>query len=123
MKFEIDRRTGEYVPKKDENIYFGGSQGGGLIVDDKKNNMKFIVERDGTITWLFSTRKDTHLYDVRDARIIADRVMRKFGNEHKYTDYKAFARNMKAVWESLLPTFEDFLNECGCEENDMEEEE
>lgn len=111
MKFEIDKRTGIYSPKKDENIYFGGSQGGGLIVDDKKNNVKFIIERDETITWLFSTRKDTHLYDIRDAKIIADRVLRKFGSEHKYTDYKSFVRNMRAVWESILPTFEEFLNE------------
>lgn len=111
MKFEIDKRTGIYSPKKDENIYFGGSQGGGLIVDDKKNNVKFIIERDETITWLFSTRKDTHLYDVRDAKIIADRVLRKFGKEHKYTDYKSFVRNMRAVWESIIPTFEEFINE------------
>lgn len=111
MKFGIDSRTGEFVQKKDENIYFGASQGGGLIVDDKKNKVKFIIERDGNVTWLFSARKDTHLYDVRDAKIISDRVLRKFGSEHKYTDYKSFVRNTRAVWESILPTFEEFLNE------------
>ena len=36
MKFELDHRTGMMVPKKNENIYFGKSQGGGLIIDDKK---------------------------------------------------------------------------------------
>lgn len=97
--------------KKNENIYFGESQGGGLIVDDKKNNVKFIIERDETVTWLFSRRNDTHLYDVRDAKIIANRVLRKFGKEHKYTDYKSFVRNMRAIWESIVPTFEEFLNE------------
>lgn len=111
MKFEFDKKTGMMQPKKDENIYFGGSQGGGIIVDDKKNKVKYIIERDETITWLFSTRKDLHLYDIRDAKIIADRVLRKFGKEHKYSDYKCFARNMRTVWESLIPTFKEFLND------------
>lgn len=111
MKFEFDKKTGNYIPKKNESIYFGESQGGGLIVDDKKNNIKFIIERDETVTWLLSRRNDTHLYDVRDAKIISNRVLRKFGKEHKYTDYKSFVKNMRAVWESIIPTFEEFINE------------
>ena len=95
MKFELDYRTGMMRPKKDEEIYFAKSQGGGLIVDDRKNNVRYIIERDGTITWLFSTRKDTHLYDMRDSRIIADRVLRKLGKDNKYSDYKYFMKNMK----------------------------
>ena len=95
MKYEIDIKSGTMVQKRDESIYFGGSQGGGLIVDDRKNNVRYIIERDGTITWLFSTRKDTHLYDMRDSRIIADRVLRKVGKDNKYSDYKYFMKNMK----------------------------
>lgn len=100
MKYVIDNRTGGMVQKRDESIYFAGSQGGGLIVDDKKNKVKYIIERDETITWLFSTRKDTHLYDMRDARIIADRVLRKFGDKNKYKDFRYFAKGMRAVDEN-----------------------
>ena len=81
MKFELDHRTGMMVPKKDENIYFARSIGGGLIVDDKKNRKKFIIERDGKVTVLFgSMSKDNlHFYDMRDAKQIENRVMRMFG--------------------------------------------
>ena len=92
MKYVLDTKSGQMVQKKDESLYFSGSQGGGLVVDDKKNNVKFIIERDETITWLFSTRNDIHLYDLRDSRIIAGRVLRKFGPLHKYSDYRQFLR-------------------------------
>lgn len=111
MKFGFDKNTGIYGPKKDENIYFGGSQGGGIIVDDKKNKVRYIIEKDGTITWLFSTRKDLHLYDMRDGKMIADRVMRKFGSGHKYSDFRYFVKNMRGADECIIPTFKDFVNE------------
>lgn len=101
MKYVIDPKSGNMVQKRDECIYFGASQGGGLIVDDKKNNVRYIIERDGNITWLFSTRKDLHIYDMRDGRIISERVRRMFGAGHKYSDYRHFVRNMRAVDEKL----------------------
>ena len=33
-------------------------------------------------------------YDQRDARIIANRVLRMFGASHEYTDYKLFMRGI-----------------------------
>ena len=101
MKYEIDKKSGAMVQKRDESIYFAGSQGGGLIVDDKKNNVRYIIERDGTITWLFSRRNNLHLYDLRDSRIIADRVLRKLGRDNKYSNYKYFLKNVRMVDESV----------------------
>ena len=96
MKFELDHRTGMMVPKKDENIYFARSIGGGLIVDDKKNKKKFIIERDGRITVLFgSMSKDNlHFYDMREARDIEIRIKRMFGPSHPYANYKKFLKGM-----------------------------
>ena len=112
MKFEFDHRTGMMRPKKDEEIYFAQSQGGGLIVDDKKNNIKYIIERDGRITKLFGSfdKNNLNLYDMRDARIIADRVMRLLGRDHKYTDFHYFLRGYR-MSESFIKTCSDFLNE------------
>ena len=94
MKFEFDPRVGRMVPKKDESIYFAKSQGGGLIVDDKKNKKKFIIERDGRITVLFgSMSKDNlHFYDMRDAKEIENRVKRMFGTDHSFANYRKFLR-------------------------------
>ena len=112
MKFELDYRTGMMRPKKDEEIYFAKSQGGGLIVDDKKNNIKYIIERDGRITKLFGSfdKDNLNLYDMRDARIIADRVMRLLGRDHKYTDFHYFLRGYR-MSESFIKTCSDFLSE------------
>ena len=57
MRYEFDHRTGSMVPKKDDTIYFAQSQGGGLIVDDKKNNLRYIIERDGRLNKLFGSFK------------------------------------------------------------------
>ena len=107
MKFEYDSRVGQMVPKKDENIYFARSQGGGLIVDDKKNRKKFIIERDGRITVLFGniSKDDLHFYDMRDAREIENRVKRMFGSEHPYANYKKF---LKGLRESYIKSFDEF---------------
>lgn len=98
MKYELDHRTGMMVPKKDENIYFGKSQGGGLIIDDKKNRIKFIIERDGRVTLLFGSRNiakgNLHFYDMRDARDIEIRIKRMFGPSHPYANYKKFLKGM-----------------------------
>ena len=96
MKFELDHRTGHMIPKKDENIYFARSQGGGLIIDDKKNRKKFIIERDGRITVLFGniSKDNLHFYDMRDAREIENRVKRMFGAEHPFADYRLFLKGM-----------------------------
>ena len=112
MKFELDHRTGMMRPKKDEEIYFAQSQGGGLIVDDKKNNIKYIIERDGRITKLFGSfdKNNLNFYDMRDARIIADRVMRLLGRGHKYSDFHYFLRGYR-MSESFIKTCSDFLSE------------
>ena len=112
MKFELDHRTGMMRPKKDEEIYFAKSQGGGLIVDDKKNDIKYIIERDERITKLFGSfnKNNLNLYDMRDARIIADRVMRLLGRDHKYTDFHYFLRGYR-MSESFIKTCSDFLSE------------
>lgn len=107
MKFELDHITGHMMPKKDENIYFARSQGGGLIVDDKKNRKKFIIEQDGRITVLFgSMSKDNfHFYNMRDARDIENRVKRMFGTDHPFANYRKF---LKGVRESYIKTFDEF---------------
>ena len=112
MRFELDNRTGMMRPKKNEEIYFAQSQGGGLIVDDNKNNIKYIIERDGRITKLFGSfdKDNLNLYDMRDARIIADRVMRLLGKGHKYTDFHYFLRGYR-MSESFIKTCSDFLEE------------
>ena len=112
MKFELDHRTGMMRPKKNEEIYFARSQGGGLIIDDNKNNIKYIIERDGRITKLFGSfdKDNLNLYDMRDARIIADRVMRLLGRDHKYTDFHYFLRGYR-MSESFIKTCSDFLSE------------
>ena len=112
MKFEFDHKTGMMRPKKNEEIYFAQSQGGGLIVDDKKNNIKYIIERDGRITKLFGNfdKDNLNLYDMRDARIIADRVSRLLGRDHKYTDFHYFLRGY-SMSESVIKTCSDFLEE------------
>lgn len=119
MKFEFDHKTGTMQPKKDDQIYFAKSQGGGLIVDDKKNNIKYIIERDERITKLFgSFDKDSlNFYDMRDARMISDRVIRLFGRDHKYTDYHYFLKGyhmnenfVQKMDESLWGSIRDRVN-------------
>ena len=112
MKFEFDHKTGTMQPKKNEEIYFAKSMGGGLIVDDKKHNIKFIIERDERITKLFGNfdKDRLNLYDMRDARIIADRVVRLFGSDHKYTDFHYFLKGY-VMKESVIKNCSDFLEE------------
>ena len=112
MKFEFDHKTGIMRPKKNEEIYFTQSQGGGLIVDDKKNDIKYIIERDERITKLFGSfdKDNLNLYDMRDARIIADRVRRLLGVDNKYTDFHYFLRGYH-MNESVIESCSDFLNE------------
>lgn len=112
MKFEFDNRTGTMVPKKDEQIYFAKSQGGGLRIDDNKNHRRYIIERDGGLTVLQGPRLHAeqflHIYDSRDAHIIADRVIRMFGRSHFYSNYRKFLRGIR---ESHIIGFEEFINE------------
>lgn len=112
MKFEFDHRTGTMQPKKDDQIYFAKSQGGGLIVDDKKNNIKYIIERDERITKLFGSfdRDSLNFYDMRDARMISDRVIRLFGRDHKYTDYHYFLKGYH-MSENFVQRMDGFLEE------------
>ena len=107
MKFELDNRTGHMIPKKDENIYFAKSMGGGLIVDDKKNRKKFIIERDGRITVLFGnmSKDNLHFYDMRDAREIENRVKRIFGANHPFANYKKF---LKGLSEEYIKSRDEF---------------
>lgn len=112
MKFEFDHKTGMMSPKKDENIYFAKSQGGGLIVDDRKHNIKFIIERDENVTRLFGNfeKGKLNFYDMRDARMISDRVIRMFGRNHKYADFHYFLKGY-TVQENVIKTCSDFLGE------------
>lgn len=112
MKFEFDHKTGTMRPKKDEEIYFAKSQGGGLIVDDKKHNIKYIIERDENITKLFGSfnKDELNLYDMRDARTIADRVIRLLGRDHKYSDFHYFLKGYH-MSESYIQKCSDFLGE------------
>lgn len=111
MKFEFDHKTGTMMPKKNEQIYFAQSQGGGLRIDDRKNNIKYIIERDGGLTILqgpkLLKKQFLQVYDQRDAHIIADRVVRMFGRDHEYADYKRF---LKGVKESYIKSFDEFIN-------------
>ena len=112
MKFEFDHKTGTMIPKKDDSIYFGKSIGGGLIVDDKKNNIKYIIERDDRITKLFGSfdKDNLNFYDLRDSRMIADRVLRMFGREHKYTDYHCFLKGSH-MSENFVKKIDEFIEE------------
>ena len=108
MKFEYDKKLGTMVPKKNEQIYFGTSIGGGLKVNDHKNNLDYIIERDGEITMLKGSlgTKGLHLYDRVDSFAIANRVLRMFGNAHKYSNYKSFMIGMS---ESHIKKFDEFV--------------
>ena len=110
MKFEFDKRTGMMIPKKNEQIYFASSVGGGLRVDDRKHNVKFIVERNGKITNIAGIYDSSvNLYDFNDARVIADRVARMFGRNHKYADYHYFLKGV--IRESEEMDFDGYVNE------------
>lgn len=111
MKYVFDPRTGGMVPKKDENIYFAQSQGGGLIVDDKKNNLRYIIERDGRITKLFGNFRgdELNIYDMRDARTISDRVVRLLGRNHKYSDFHYFLKGYH-MNEGLVDSCSDYID-------------
>lgn len=92
MKFEYDTKTCQMRPKKNENIYFARSMSGGLRVDDYLNNIKYVIERNGTITFIFGATTSVNIYDRRNANIIAERVKRMFGQSHTYADYKMFQK-------------------------------
>lgn len=110
VKFVFNPRTG-MMDKKDDQIYFAQSQGGGLRIDDHKHNVKFIVNRDDTITNLSGiSGSNVAIYDMRDAKIIAGRVTRMFGGKHKYTDYRMFLSGHRYD-EKIIRSFEEFVNE------------
>lgn len=110
VKFVFNPRTG-MMDKKDDQIYFAQSQGGGLRIDDHKHNVKFIVNRDGTITNLSGiSGSNVAIYDMRDAKIIAGRVTRMFGSKHKYTDYRMFLSGHRYD-EKIIKSFEEFVGE------------
>lgn len=92
-KFEFDPRTGGMVPKENKQIYFAGAMSGGLRVDDRINNITYIIEHDGSVRNLFGVRgNNLRIYDQRNAHIIADRVLRKLGPDNPYSDYRMFLR-------------------------------
>ena len=110
-KFVFNPRTGMMDIKKDDQIYFAQSQGGGLRIDDHKHNVKFIVNRNETITNISGiSGSNVGIYDMRDARIIAERVLRMFGNKHRYADYKMFLQGHKNN-ENIIKSFDEFVNE------------
>ena len=73
----------------------------------KKNRKKFIIERDGRITVLFgSMSKDNlHFYDMRDAKEIENRVMRMFGTDHPFANYRKF---LKGGERGVYKSFDEF---------------
>lgn len=103
MKFEFDNKTGGMRPKKDEGIYFSNSLSGGLRVQDKKNNKRYIIEKDETVKFLAGENKNLNIYDQRNANIIAERVKRMFGRDHKYANPKLFLRGYH-----IVESFQDF---------------
>ena len=105
MKFEFNPKTGIMEPKMNKQIYFARSMSGGLRVDDNINNIKFIIEHDGSIKYL-SGEKKINIYDQRNAHIIADRVKRMFGHNHKYANYQEFLYRKK-----LIESYEEFISE------------
>ena len=71
-RFDFNHKTGMMEPRENKQIYFGGSMGGGLRIDDEKNNIKYVIERDGKITNIFGVRGDNvNLYDLRGDRNIS----------------------------------------------------
>lgn len=103
MKFEYDHKTGTMMPKNNPQIYFNRSMSGGLRVDDDINKMKYIIERNGDIKFISGNKREVNIYDQRNAHIIADRVKRMFGPEHKYTNYKLFLKGYH-----MIESYEDF---------------
>lgn len=110
-RFDFNHKTGMMEPRENKQIYFAGSMGGGLRIDDEKNNIKYVIERDGKITNIFGVRGDNvNLYDLRDARIISDRVIRMFGRNHKYSDFHYFLRGYR-MSENVVKKYDEFVNE------------
>lgn len=110
-RFDFNHKTGMMEPRENKQIYFAGSIGGGLRIDDEKNNIKYVIERDGKITNIFGVRGDNvNLYDLRDARIISDRVVRMFGRNHKYSDFHYFLRGYR-MSENVVKKYDEFVNE------------
>ena len=105
MKFELDNKTGMMIPKEDRQLYFSKSMSGGLRVDDKLNNVKYVVERNETITFISGYHK-VNIYDMRNAKIISERVKKMFGKNHKYANYKYFLKGVH-----IIESFDGFINE------------
>lgn len=82
---------------------------GGLRVDDHKNNVKYIICKDGSIKNISNLKNaDVNIYDRRDAAIISDRVKRFLGGDHKYSDYHMFWKG-HMLDEGKLMTFSEFI--------------
>lgn len=113
-RFDFNPRTGMMEPRKNEQIYFAGSQGGGLRVDDHKHNIKYIIERDGTVTRLSGSGRDgdafVAVYDMRDARMISDRVVRMFGRSHRFSDFHMFLMG-HSMRENVVLNFDEYVEE------------
>lgn len=105
MKFKFDNKTGHMVPKKDDGIYFSSSISGGLRVNDKLNNKKYIIEKDGSVKFLSGENGDLNIYNQHDAYLIAERVKRMLGRDHKYSNPKLFMKGRRFV-----ESFENFCD-------------
>ena len=93
MKFEIDKTTGIMKLSDKGRIAFNMSQGGGIIVDDTKHNVRYILERNGSVTKLSGSFVTLNLYDLRECSIILERVRRIFGKDSKFNNIKIFLKN------------------------------
>lgn len=105
MKFELDNKTGMMIPKEDRQLYFAKSMSGGLRVDDRLNNIKYVIERNESVTFISGNHK-INIYDMRNAKIISERVKRMFGGNHKYANYKYFLKG-----GHIIESFDGFINE------------
>lgn len=97
MKFEYDHKMGTMMPKKNPQIYFNRAMSGGLRIDDEINKIKYVIERNGDIKFISGGRHEVNIYDQRNAHIIADRVKRMFGPDHKYSNYKLFTKGYHVI--------------------------
>ena len=97
MKFEYDHKTGGMRMKENLRIHFSRAMSGGLRVDDEINRVKFVIERNGDVRFISGLTRDVNIYDQRNAHIIAERVKRMFGPNHKYSNYKLFTKGYHVI--------------------------
>lgn len=102
-KFEYNHRTGQMELKKPTGIEFHHVVGG-LKVVDFDLPASFIILRDGDNIGYANGRAavSVKIFDIRKARMIADRVKRILPHS-KYTDYTYFCKGVKTTLPQMDP--------------------